>query len=237
MRILIIRHGEPDYEKDSLTPRGWQEAEILSKYLKDMKIDSFYVSPLGRAQDTIKATMDILNREPIVLPWLKEFSHVKVARPDSEEKTIAWDWLPKDWTTDESYYLENQWYQTDIMKDTNIYEEYQKVVEGLDTLLAEHGYVRDGRTYKAVRPNKECIALVCHFGLESLIIGHLLGISPMILWHGFIAMPTSITSIYTEERTKGIASFRINCFGGIPHLDIANEEPSFSGRFMEVYEE
>ena len=31
MRLLIIRHGDPDYEKDSLTEKGWWEAELLSR--------------------------------------------------------------------------------------------------------------------------------------------------------------------------------------------------------------
>ena len=28
MRILIVRHAEPDYAIDSLTPTGWKEAEL-----------------------------------------------------------------------------------------------------------------------------------------------------------------------------------------------------------------
>ena len=31
MRILIVRHGDPDYEKDSLTPKGFREAELLAE--------------------------------------------------------------------------------------------------------------------------------------------------------------------------------------------------------------
>ena len=52
MKLLIIRHGDPDYEKDSLTKTGWREAELLANRLKTMDIAAFYVSPLGRAQDT-----------------------------------------------------------------------------------------------------------------------------------------------------------------------------------------
>lgn len=26
MRIVFVRHGEPDYSKDSLTEKGWREA-------------------------------------------------------------------------------------------------------------------------------------------------------------------------------------------------------------------
>ena len=31
MKILIIRHGDPDYSIDSLTEKGWKEAEYLSE--------------------------------------------------------------------------------------------------------------------------------------------------------------------------------------------------------------
>ena len=38
MEILIVRHCEPDYSIDSLTPKGWREAEILSDRLSKMDI-------------------------------------------------------------------------------------------------------------------------------------------------------------------------------------------------------
>ena len=49
MKILIIRHGDPDYENDTLTEHGRLEAEYLAEMLckKDIKI--FYTSPYGRA--------------------------------------------------------------------------------------------------------------------------------------------------------------------------------------------
>ena len=31
MKLLIIRHGDPDYDRDSLTPKGWKEVEYLSE--------------------------------------------------------------------------------------------------------------------------------------------------------------------------------------------------------------
>ncbi len=30
MRLILIRHAEPDYVRDSLTEKGWREAELLS---------------------------------------------------------------------------------------------------------------------------------------------------------------------------------------------------------------
>ena len=60
MKILIIRHGEPDYSIDSLTHKGWHEAELLSERLCRMRLDGLYVSPMGRARDTARPTLEKL---------------------------------------------------------------------------------------------------------------------------------------------------------------------------------
>ena len=52
MKILIVRHADPDYSIDSLTKTGWREAELLSQRLTKLDVTAFYQSPLGRAQDT-----------------------------------------------------------------------------------------------------------------------------------------------------------------------------------------
>ena len=63
-----------------------------------------------------------------------------------------------------------------------------------------------------------------------------MNVSPMILWHGFCAAPTSVTTVITEERRQGIASFRINGFGDISHLYVKEEEPAFAARFCECFD-
>lgn len=55
MKIIFIRHGEPDYSIDSLTEKGWREAYALADRIQKWDVKDFYVSPLGRAQDTAKA--------------------------------------------------------------------------------------------------------------------------------------------------------------------------------------
>ena len=50
MRLLFIRHGDPDYEHDCLTHKGIQEAKLLSERMKRETMDHIYVSPMGRAQ-------------------------------------------------------------------------------------------------------------------------------------------------------------------------------------------
>ena len=57
MRILLIRHGEPDYTTDTLTPTGRREAELLSRRMAAYHIRDYYVSPLGRARETAEYTL------------------------------------------------------------------------------------------------------------------------------------------------------------------------------------
>ncbi|MCR5691692.1 MAG: histidine phosphatase family protein [Eubacterium sp.] len=237
MRILIVRHGDPNYEIDSLTEKGWREAKLLSKRLCKMDIKDFYTSPLGRAKDTAKDTLEAMGREAKELPWLQEFFRANIARPDVKDgRAIVWDWLPQDWTKEPKYYDVNSWTDTEIMKDSTAAQEYKWVADGMDELLAEHGYVRKGNCYEVKERNRDTIVLFCHFGVQCVILSHLLNISPMVLWHGTVAAPTSVTTIYTEERREGIASLRVAAFGDISHLYVAEEEPAFSARFCETYD-
>ena len=47
MRLIFIRHAEPDYSIDSLTEKGWREAKLLAERTKRWKVDEFYCSPLA----------------------------------------------------------------------------------------------------------------------------------------------------------------------------------------------
>lgn len=235
MKLIIIRHGDPDYTIDSLTEKGWREAEFLSNRLLDMNVKEFYVSPLGRAKDTASITLKKMNRVAQVLPWLREFEAPIIDEKTGEER-IPWDWLPADWTKVNEYYDKNLWYTVPAMQSGNVIHEATCVYNGLDEIIKKHGYEREGNLYHAVKSNNETIILFCHFGVECVMLGHLLGVSPMVLWHGFCAAPSSVTTLVTEERRKGIAYFRMSSFGDISHLYAVGEKPSFQARFCESYD-
>lgn len=235
MRLIIVRHGDPNYEIDSLTETGWKEAELAADRLSRLDIKDFYVSSLGRAQDTASCTLKKMNRTGITCDWLREFWPC-IQRPDvPDQLKNIWDWLPQDWTTEPRFYNEETWTEPQAMKDGHVKEAYDEVCENFDRVLAEHGYVREHNYYRVENANSDTIVFFCHFGMECVLLAHLLHVSPMILWHGFCAAPASITTIYSEERREGIASFRVSAFGDISHLYAAGEEPSFSARFCECY--
>ena len=46
MKLVIVRHGDPDYEHDTLTETGWKEAELVADRICRLEVKDFYVSPL-----------------------------------------------------------------------------------------------------------------------------------------------------------------------------------------------
>lgn len=236
MKLMIIRHADPDYSIDSLTEKGWKEARLLAQRMQTIDVTAFYMSPLGRAEDTASVTLDLMKRDATILPWLREFK-APIHDIHTGNTRIPWDWLPLDWTDTPEFYDKDQWYKVPVMAESNVIDEARTVYVGIDTLLKQHGYERKDNYYQAVRPNSDTIVLFCHFGVECIILGHLLGISPMVLWHGFCAAPSSVTTLITEERREGIAYFRTNTFGDTSHLYIAGEEPAFAARFCERFDD
>ena len=234
MKLLIIRHGDPDYSIDSLTPTGWKEAELLSHRLKALDVKAFYVSPMGRAKDTASFTLQAMGRTAEEKDWLHEFGPHMI-KPGESKATPLWDWLPAQWTAEPRFFDADRWFLPDCYAELGVEAEYRRVTGGLDQLLAQHGYVRDGKLYRAEAPNEDLIVLFCHFGLTCVLLSHLLHISPVLLWHGTCAPPTSVTTLTTEERRPGVVHWRMNGFGDISHLYVADQPPAFAARFCECY--
>ncbi len=234
MRILIVRHGEPNYEIDSLTEKGWREADYLAERLVKEEVKAFYCSPLGRARDTAKATLARFGKEATVCPWLREFAGY-IRDEKTGEKDIPWDLYPDEWTKIEGLYDKDAWLSTPLMQSGDVEEQYRWVCEGLDTLFEEYGYRREGGVYRVLRECSDTVVFFCHFGVECVLLSHLMNVSPVILWQGLCALPSSVTEVVTEERKEGIASFRALCFGDLSHLYANGEKPSFSARFCELY--
>ena len=235
MKLYFVRHGDPDYSIDSLTEKGWREVEYLSERMVKIPAVANFSSPMGRAKDTARPTLEKLGRTAVECEWLREFSG-QIHRPDRvEQESICWDWLPQDWTKDSRFFSHREWLQNETMAAGDVAREYHWVISGLDQLLAEYGYRREGALYRVEQGNNDALVFFCHFGVECVLLSHLLNVSPMVLWHGFVALPSSVTTVITEERRPGIASFRVNAFGDISHLYAKEEPPAFAARFSECY--
>ena len=65
MKLLFIRHGDPNYEKDALTEKGKKEAMLLSNVIDTFGIDDVYqikadgLDIIGADVDAILAGVEI----------------------------------------------------------------------------------------------------------------------------------------------------------------------------------
>ena len=266
MRLLFIRHGDPDYANDTLTEQGKIEARLLADVIGDFGIDDIYVSPLGRARDTAEYSLKALGRnfaevsemahptDAVILDWLRELpaqfdpnisesANMAFANElwrDEEtgayRKRIVWDMLPSYYGGHPELFDRHGFRDSEIVKCSDTLEKYDHIIESFDKLLSDYGYERDGDIYRVKEGNSKTIAFFCHFGITSVLLSRLWNVSPFVPLQMLAMAPTSVTEVVTEERQKGIACFRTLRIGDISHLASAGVEPSFSARFCEQFE-
>ncbi len=259
MRILIIRHGDPDYSIDSLTEKGWREANLLAPRLLKEHITSFYVSPLGRAQDTAKPTLDLYEKETgtrpkvEVLEWLREFPariNLDLTTVGAPEGTpvlhTPWDMPPQYWTHQPEFFTQD-WRKHPMYMDKSceVVPVFERVIKGWGDLMESHGYRRsagsDGRPgyIYDVMPGtekKQTIALFCHHGLGTSLIAAITGIPLPLCWKSFVLPTTSVTTVLMEEYPAfpGHPQAHIIGVGDESHLYAGGEPISQSAIFCPI---
>lgn len=72
MRLLLIRHADPDYPNNTITAAGHREAAALADRLQRFGLHQIFTSPLGRARDTARCVAAATGLEPRILPWTVE---------------------------------------------------------------------------------------------------------------------------------------------------------------------
>lgn len=233
MKLIFIRHADPDYAVDGLTPDGLAEATLLGERLKTVLIDKAYVSPLGRAALTAEMGLAHLTVPTETKDFLHEF-RADLVDPVDGHKHCFWDLYPSYLNEHPGYFERTGWREEPLIRQNGVAEEYDRVTAAFDELLASHGYERDGLYYRAVRPSTETVALFCHFGIGAVLMSHLMNCSPFVLLQGTVVLPSGVSIFATEERQEGLASFRCSRMGDLSHLE-GKREPSFAARFCETF--
>ena len=206
MILYIIRHGDPIYNPDSLTPKGHLQAKALAKRFLVGGLDKIYSSPMIRAQQTAQPTAELLGLPIEIEPWTEELAAAKDFFVEKRKSDGKRNWIfgvnPTYFRNNESIKYFDNWYEAPFFKDhpeKDFKGGFERIQKASDEFLARNGYERDGVVYNVIRPNDEKIAVFCHAGFGSIWISHLLGLPPHLAW-GNIYMPC--TSVATFEFTN-----------------------------------
>jgi probable phosphoglycerate mutase len=220
MLLYIIRHGEPNYETDSLTPNGKKQAEALAERFCTHGFDEVYTSLLGRAIQTAEPTCEKLNLPYKIEEWMSEaltwdeFSIIE----DSGVQNWAFgcqntDLLKTDYPT------RTDWYKHPIFAACKSADGgYQRIIKHSDEFIARVGYERNGKIYKIISPSEKRIAAFCHHGLGTAWLSHFLSIPPLIFWSSFDISHSSVTILEFRNNADGFTAPQCHCLSDISHI-------------------
>ena len=234
MRILIVRHAEPDCAVDGLTEKGRREAALLGERLAQVPARAYYVSPLGRAVETAEYTLRLVHRQAETLPWLAEYRGRTVDSVTGRSR-VPWDFRTTSWYDRPLLMDRERWTEDDLVARGDVADIWAETKRGVDELLLSHGYRRDGGVYRCECNTDDTLVLFCHFGIGMAILSYLTGMPPVPMWQSFLFAPSSVTTVITQERVKGEIEFRCLCAGDVSHLLQHGEPVSLAGLYPECY--
>jgi len=215
MRIVFVRHGEPDYARDCLTELGRIQAKKAAQRLLGEGIGEIYASPLGRARETAQAAAEVLGLPVKTLDFMEE---VRWGSADGEELYAGGHpWAIADEMARQGMELNRaDWRDAPWFRTNRVVECVDRVERGIDEWLAGFGYLREGKHYRHAEEEEQhkTVALFSHGGSSCAAMGHILG----------LPFPYAIALLHLDF--TGITVVRLDSragIGAIPQLKCSND--------------
>lgn len=182
MLLYYIRHADPIYEPDSLTPLGERQAEALSRRLARFGLDELYSSDSVRAQRTARPTAELLKKEVTLLPWANEaLVWPETTLPGNSGNAFWLFGLPEHrrlLVSPQMQALGDRWYTHPAFAGTPVAGGLARIRRESDAFLRSLGYAhdREAHTYHALAHNDRRVALFAHQGFGIAFLSCLLDI-------------------------------------------------------------
>ena len=193
MRIIFVRHGEPDYARDCLTDEGRRQAAAAAERLASEGISVVYASPMGRASETAGYTARRLGLPVMTLDYMHEITWGGPGIPVEGHPWTLSDWMIE---REDFDFFGSDWREHPYFRENAATRCYDAVTVKFDGLLADRGYRRAGTRYLCAAGRDETVALFSHGGSGGCALAHLLSLPlPYVL----SVMPYDFTSIIAVE--------------------------------------
>lgn len=217
MRMIFVRHGEPDYERDCLTEEGKRQAMAAANRLAHFELSDIYSSPQGRAMETAEYTAKLIGKPVKKLEFMREISW---GGPNIPENGHPWT-LGGRMMLEEEDLFATDWTRHPYFEGNKATTCFSEVTEKLDAFLGSQGYVHEGKRFFCKTDEKKTIALFSHGGSGACALSHILGLPfPYVLAvmpYGF----TSLTVIDLPTIKEGPVYPWLERFNDVTHLERA----------------
>lgn len=204
MLLFYVRHGDPIYEPDSLTPLGLRQAEEVAKRLALYGVDRVFSSTSNRAMLTAKPACELMHKEMELLDFTSEVHAWRELAPDlGDGKRFAGE-QPK-WkrlfVSPEVTQLGRRWYEHPELSGYGFKEAMERVDRESDAWLLSLGYRHDRENglFIAERENDDRIALFAHGGFGQAFMSSILDMPYPHYCRHFDLCHTGMTVIEFKE--------------------------------------
>ena len=221
MRIVFVRHGEPDYTHDCLTEQGKLQALAAAERLREEGIEEIFSSPLGRAAETAAATAELLKLPVKTLDYMRELHWGSTDGTPLPSDGHPWDLA--DLLAGEGWDLTNPgWREHPYFRNNRVTENADMVARKTDEWLLSQGYERNGAFYRCIRPDdrQKTVALFSHGGSSAAAMGHILNL-PFPYACGLFHLEFTGITIIRLDRNPGQQR--------LPCLELANDGRHING--------
>ena len=147
MKLYFIRHGQPIYDPDSLTPLGEEQAKALSKWFLSRPLDRVYASSSNRAVQTSMPTCRLQGKEPILCDWAHEMHAFEdfhaVDANGNKQWILEVPTTIRQFISPEVNALGDKWYTHPYFAETGYEAGVHRVNAAVDAWLEEQGLRHD----------------------------------------------------------------------------------------------
>ena len=206
MLLYVIRHGDPIYNPDSLTPFGHRQAEAVGKMLAQYRINEIYASTSERAKLTAKPLSEIIKKDVTLLDFANEgYAWRELTCYSKARECNTWLFFAPEmkelFHTPELIALGHEWYkhpvfQTEEFKDKDYGAGVARIQKGSDEFFESLGYKRvsDGK-YEVISHSDKRVAFFAHQGFGLSFLSCVLGIPYPYFTTHFDICTTGVTVI------------------------------------------
>ncbi len=215
MRMIFVRHGEPDYARDCLTDAGRRQAEAVAERLAREGISEVYASPMGRAAETASYTAGRLGLPVRTLDFMRE---VVWGGPEVPDDGHPWTLSSRMYDEDNFDFARQDWRQHPFFRDNPVTKACDHVAARIDEFTAAQGYRHEGRRYLCTAGEEKTVAVFSHGGSGACALAHLLSLPfPLVC----TVLPYGLTSVIILEFPVRFGEYvhpRIELFNDMAHV-------------------